>query len=1120
MTGSNFGNREKFRIQPEGLQQDRARALDLYSRQEYNKAIDVYEQIVALYPVHAVELLAELYDLYMTLPQRDRYSLYQSRHFNFGISPGDKVLDIGSGHLPFPLATHLSDIALSDHQYGRAGIPFKHVDGKPVYECNVEAMPFADKEFDFVYCSHVLEHTKNPEKACQELMRIGKRGYIETPTKGKDIFLNSAAASNHTRYVEAFDNKLIFTDYTLNEINGFQHDILMQMHTNPQTAREKAFSVLIWLKADLSNTMFLWEGAFDYEIRSRNSSSPKQSTATVSDVKDIALKLMQIHGFYPSYIDTFYREYPDTASLPFIEQTNRLVRDGYSANHIIAPYMDQFGYETHLVFANNPFTQEKWMAEQGFTVTDRKNWIHEIVRTQIDTIKPDILYLSDPITFEGAFVRSLSWKPALIVGWRAANIPEGTDWTGFDVMLSSLASLREVARLLGAKRAEHFHPGYPAWINGLITDQKAEYDVIFSGSWTSAQHEKRNAYLKHIATASEINGFSCAYYLTGELHSMPPAVARFNKGGKFGIAMHRALRSGKIVIDARGSLEIKNVGNTIDLAKSETANMRIFEVTGAGCFLLTEYHENLRDYFQLGVEIETFRNERELVDKINYYLAHPVERDAIARRGQERCLRDYSMEMQARKFDAIVRNTLNAESVHHKSDLHTTGNTPEDPYDTAYRWGWNNPELRQLVYLCFKTPDMADNARRFFMSEGFREAVLLLSSLGKSPRSDIRLLDLGCGNGVASYALARTGYDVTGLDSSLGELAGLKAAAHLNGLDGARFSLLHSTGESLDFPDEHFDVIWMREVLHHIRDLNAFMREAARILKPGGIICCLREHVIWNESQREHFFRTHPFYHITGDEGCYYLHEYLEAFKGADLSVEKLLAPSDSVINTYPAPFTPGLIFDPEAAKLRSEGNDLFSFFAKKLAPISVNNVSRGNVIETGNSVILDSFNLQATGLKEGHTYFKTGDDCMIGAEMQILSPDAEITVGDRVYLSAGSRVVCCNKIEFGNDILVAWGCTFIDHDAYPMKAEARKGIMRGKLERLRGGEKNWDRPELACVTRGKITIGDHAWIGMNCVVSGGVTIGEGAVVGACSVVTDDVEPWTVVIGNPARRII
>ena len=51
------------------------------------------------------------------------------------------------------------------------------------------------------------------------------------------------------------------------------------------------------------------------------------------------------------------------------------------------------------------------------------------------------------------------------------------------------------------------------------------------------------------------------------------------------------------------------------------------------------------------------------------------------------------------------------------------------------------------------------------------------------------------------------------------------------------------------------------------------------------------------------------------------------------------------------------------------------------------------------------------------------------------------------------------------------------------------------------------------------ITIGDGVWIGARAIVLPGVTIGEGAIVAAGAVVTKDVEPWTVVGGNPARFI-
>ena len=66
----------------------------------------------------------------------------------------------------------------------------------------------------------------------------------------------------------------------------------------------------------------------------------------------------------------------------------------------------------------------------------------------------------------------------------------------------------------------------------------------------------------------------------------------------------------------------------------------------------------------------------------------------------------------------------------------------------------------------------------------------------------------------------------------------------------------------------------------------------------------------------------------------------------------------------------------------------------------------------------------------------------------------------------------------------------------------------------IRDSSKDW-----ATVRSRPITIGDKAWIGFDCIILSGVTIGEGAVVGAGSVVRSDVEPWTVVAGNPAVPI-
>ena len=55
--------------------------------------------------------------------------------------------------------------------------------------------------------------------------------------------------------------------------------------------------------------------------------------------------------------------------------------------------------------------------------------------------------------------------------------------------------------------------------------------------------------------------------------------------------------------------------------------------------------------------------------------------------------------------------------------------------------------------------------------------------------------------------------------------------------------------------------------------------------------------------------------------------------------------------------------------------------------------------------------------------------------------------------------------------------------------------------------------------SKGPTTIGDNVWCGANVVITSGVTIGERCVIGANSVVTDDLPPFTVAAGVPARQL-
>lgn len=101
----------------------------------------------------------------------------------------------------------------------------------------------------------------------------------------------------------------------------------------------------------------------------------------------------------------------------------------------------------------------------------------------------------------------------------------------------------------------------------------------------------------------------------------------------WGEELQRLLQSSRIVLNITRS----------DFYGAETGvNLRIFEAIAAGCFLLTDYCDEIASLFTPGEEIEVFRSGAELKDKVRYYLANPKERERIARNGRARLLEQHT----------------------------------------------------------------------------------------------------------------------------------------------------------------------------------------------------------------------------------------------------------------------------------------------------------------------------------------------------------------------------------------------------------------------------------------------------------------------------------------------
>ena len=137
------------------------------------------------------------------------------------------------------------------------------------------------------------------------------------------------------------------------------------------------------------------------------------------------------------------------------------------------------------------------------------------------------------------------------------------------------------------------------------------------------------------------------------------------------------------------------------------------------------------------------------------------------------------------------------------------------------------------------------------------------------------------------------------------------------------------------------------------------------------------------------------------------------------------------------------------------------------------------------------------------------GKNSLVHCRISFDSNQGHVIIGDRSYVGLSS-LVCYRKIEIGNDVLIAWGVTIVDHNSHSLYWEQRKDDVRD----WSAGIKYWDN-----VGNAPVIIKDKVWIGFNVSILKGVTIGEGAVIGACAVVTKDIPPFTLVAGNPAAVV-
>ena len=208
------------------------------------------------------------------------------------------------------------------------------------------------------------------------------------------------------------------------------------------------------------------------------------------------------------------------------------------------------------------------------------------------------------------------------------------------------------------------------------------------------------------------------------------------------------------------------------------------------------------------------------------------------------------------------------------------------------------PDYKNLVEKAYFDEDLVLNVERFRSSEEYAATVSLIKEHAPTAKS---ILDIGSGNGISAIAFALDGFDVTVSEPDASDTIGagairkLKAHATIANMD-----IHEEFAENIQFDGKLFDIVYVRQAMHHAYDLNKFISNLAGLIKPGGHLFTIRDHVIYNEEDKKWFLQEHPLHKFYGGENAFTQSEYETAITTAGLTIKKVLKHFDSVINYFP----------------------------------------------------------------------------------------------------------------------------------------------------------------------------------------------------------------------------
>jgi hypothetical protein len=360
------------------------------------------------------------------------------------------------------------------------------------------------------------------------------------------------------------------------------------------------------------------------------------------------MKFLIIDTYYQGFLRAIYSRNPGLSGQSYEAQWRQLMDQGFGTADFYSANLRDQGHEAHEVVANCDALQRRWAREHAPILwaaypvyrwmPRTKQWQLSVLKKQVEKFDPDIVYVQDVNWTEEPFLKAIKRRRRLVVGQTACALRENIDFSAYDLIVTSFPHYVEQFNRQGVK-SEYLRFAFEPRLLKQLGQLPLTHQAVFVGSY-STQHSSGTDLLEEVVRRVPVAFWG--YGAAGLPEASP--IRRSFHGEAWGLEMYRILASSEIALNRH-----------INLADRFANNMRLFEATGVGTLLVTDWKENLDQMFDIGKEVIAYRSAEECAELIRYYMTHDLERRAIAIAGQARTLRDHTYFQRMQELVEIMR---------------------------------------------------------------------------------------------------------------------------------------------------------------------------------------------------------------------------------------------------------------------------------------------------------------------------------------------------------------------------------------------------------------------------------------------------------------------------------